>query len=111
MSDIFISYAREDRKNAKVIAEAIEKQGFAVWWDRKIPPGKTFDDVIRQALNIAKCVVVLWSKKSVNSDWVLEEANIGKIRNILVPAKIDPVELPLGFSRMEQLRIPDTMLK
>lgn len=35
------------------------------------------------------------------SDWVKEEANIGKERKILVPAKIDPVDLPLGFGRIQ----------
>jgi phage replication-related protein YjqB (UPF0714/DUF867 family) len=43
MSDIFISYAKEDRGKAKDIAEALKQQGFSVWWDRSILPGETFD--------------------------------------------------------------------
>jgi len=97
MSDIFISYASEDRDRVKPLAKALENQGWSVWWDRTIPPGKTFDQVIEEAINAARCVVVLWSKISIKSDWVKEEANIGKERNILVPARIDPVDLPLGF--------------
>ena len=39
MSDIFISYHSSDRARAKTLTEALEKKGWSVWWDRKIPPG------------------------------------------------------------------------
>jgi hypothetical protein len=63
MSDIFISYAREDRDMAKTLAELFQQQERSVWWDRSIPPGRSFDEMIEEALGAAKCVVVLWSKK------------------------------------------------
>ena len=62
MSDIFISYKREDRPRAKQIAEKLQENGFSVWWDRKIPAGKSFDQVIQKALDEASCIVVLWSE-------------------------------------------------
>jgi len=64
MSDIFISYASEDRERARLLADALSQNGWSVWWDRTIPPGKEFDQVIEEALDAAKCVVVLWSKTS-----------------------------------------------
>ena len=99
MADIFISYADEDRDRAKLLAKALEGQGWSVWWDRIIPPGKSFDQVIQEAITAAKCVVVLWSKESIKSDWVREEATIGKRRQILVPATMvtaqkDPSIMP-----------------
>jgi hypothetical protein len=78
-----------------------------VWWGRTIPPGKTFDQVIQEAIESARCVVVLWSKGSIISDWVKEEANIGKQRKILVPAKIDSVEPPLGFGLIQAADLTD----
>jgi len=89
MIDIFISYAREDRKLAKELAEALKAQGWKVWWDRVIPSGKTFDEVIEQAIDDAKCIVVLWSKISVKSSWVRTEAAEGAERGILVPIQIE----------------------
>jgi hypothetical protein len=66
MSDIFISYARPDRPRAELLARHLEAQGWTVWWDWKIPAGKTFRQVIQTALDEARCVVVLWSAQSIN---------------------------------------------
>ena len=101
MSDIFISYAREDRSRAQELAAVLEGQGWSVWWDRRIPPGRSFDQVIEEALTGAKCVLVLWSRASVGSDWVKTEAAEGLARKILVPAKIEEVNLPLEFRRLQ----------
>ena len=105
MSDVFISYASQDRPRAKLLAEALQLQGWSVWWDRNIPPGKRFDDVIKEALDSAKCIVVLWSQASADSDWVKEEAAEGQRRGILVPALIDDVTIPFGFRRLQAARL------
>jgi formylglycine-generating enzyme required for sulfatase activity len=107
MSDIFISYAKEDRGKAKDIAEALEQQGFSVWWDRSILPGETFDTVIEEALDAAKCVIVLWSKTSVSKEWVRTEASEGKQRGILIPVLIDDVKIPLAFRRIQAADVRD----
>jgi hypothetical protein len=100
MADIFISYASEDRQRAEKLAKRLEEQGWSVWWDRSIRAGQYFDVVIEEAINAAKCVVVLWSKESVKSPWVRDEAFFGKEREIIIPAKIEPVDLPFGFERI-----------
>jgi TIR domain len=101
MSDIFISYAREDREKARAIAAVFEGQGWSVWWDRNIPPGRSFDQVIEEALAAARCVVVLWSKSSATSDWVKTEAAEGLARKILVPVRTEEINLPLEFRRLQ----------
>ena len=107
MSDIFISYSSEDRARAKVLAGELERQGWSVWWDRRIPPGKQFSQVIKEAMDEAKCVIVLWSKESVKSEWVQNEASEGARRKILVPALIDDVEIPFEFRRIQAARLVD----
>ena len=101
MSDIFISYSREDRPRAKLIAEELERRGWSVWWDRIIPAGQVFDDVIEQAIRDAKCIIVLWSSHSVGSRWVRSEASEGADRQILVPVLIEEVPIPLAFKRIQ----------
>jgi hypothetical protein len=97
MSDIFLSYKSEDRAKAQIIAEALEKNGYSVWWDRVIPPGRTFDEVIEEELAAANCMVILWSEESVKSEWVRTEASEGNRRKILIPVLIEDVTPPLAF--------------
>lgn len=107
MSDIFISYARPDRKKAELLANAFSERGWSVWWDREIPPGKAYDEVIENALSSARCVIVLWSEESVSSRWVKTEAAEGAARGILVPALIENVQIPLEFRRIEAAELSD----
>lgn len=107
MAKIFISYANNDRTLAQLLAEVLEKHGWSVWWDRQIPIGKAFDEVIEDALDAAECVIVLWSKESVVSHWVKTEAAEGKERNILIPVLIDDVRVPLEFRRIQTARLID----
>jgi hypothetical protein len=72
-----------------------------VWWDRKIIAGQTFDQVIEHELETAKSVVVLWSKASISSEWVKNEAAVASERGVLVPALIDSVKPPLEFRRKQ----------
>jgi len=104
---IFISYASADRSFAQTLAKALRDEGWSVWWDRVIPPGKTFDAVIEEALDGAKCVVVLWSKSSVASDWVKVEAAEAARRRILIPALIDAATIPLEFRRIQAASLID----
>src|ERR1700683_859042 len=97
MSDIFISYARQDRPRAEKIARALETQGWSVWWDWVIPTGRKFRRVIEEEIHKERCVVVLWSAPSVKSDWVIDEASEGKERGILLPVLIEKVRQPMGF--------------
>lgn len=78
-------------------------------------PGQSFSKVLEEALNSAKCVVVLWSKTSVASDWVQNEAAEGKRRGILVPAFIEDTAPPSSSEESKPLtwwigtKIPQAM--
>ena len=101
MTDIFISYASEDRDRAGRIASMLESCGWSVWWDRKIVVGQAFDKTIEDELEAAKCVIVLWSQVSIDSEWVKNEAAVAADRGVLVPALIDRVKLPIEFRRRQ----------
>ena len=111
MADIFISYASEDRERAKQIAAAFTARGWSVWWDREIPFGKNFDKVIEENLAKAKCVVVLWTRHSVESRWVRAEAAEGVGRDLLLPVVLErDLKLPLEFKRLQAANLADWRL-
>jgi TIR domain len=100
MADIFVSYARDDRAFAEAVARALSRFGWSVWWDRKIPVGMSFSEVIERELESARCVVVVWSHASIASEWVVNEAAEGARRKVLIPIRIEDVRPPFEFRRI-----------
>ncbi|MBT9553551.1 MAG: toll/interleukin-1 receptor domain-containing protein [Hydrogenophaga sp.] len=101
MTDIFLSYTERDRDTARRVAEALGSVGWSVWWDRRIPAGETWRSVLEHALEDMRCMVVLWSTKSVESEWVYEEASEGRRLGKLVPVMIETVRPPAGFREIQ----------
>jgi hypothetical protein len=100
-AEVFVSYAHEDTAVAESIAGRLGKERWSVFWDREIPVGLSWDDIVEKALDAAKCVVVLWSSASRDSEWVRIEANEGAERGILAPALLEDVKIPLRFRRIQ----------
>ena len=107
MSDIFISYAREDKGRVEILAKALQANGWSVWWDPQIPTGKRFDQVIEEALTEARCIIVVWSNHSISSLYVRAEATEGADRQILLPVMIEDVKVPLVFRQIQTARLMD----
>lgn len=101
MADIFLSYAREDRDRAELLAKVLEAHGWSVWWDRRIQAGRSFAEVIEGQLESARCVVVLWTRDSIASTWVQNEATEGERRTVLLPIRLDDVRVPLAFRHLQ----------
>ncbi len=102
-STIFLSYAHADKAKAQRIASALEKSGYVVWWDALIEGGSRFAQSIDEALDKADAVVVLWSKNSIESDWVKDEASHARDRQRLVPISLDGSHPPLGFRQYQMI--------
>lgn len=80
------------------MAEIFATRGYDVWWDVELLPGQRFADEINAVLSNAKAAIVLWTPKAVKSHWVKSEASIALNRDILVPARLESVELPAPFN-------------
>ena len=101
MTDIFLSYTERDRDTARRIAGVLSAAGWTVWWDRRIPAGETWRSVLEDALEHMRCMVVLWSAHSIESEWVYEEASEGRRQGKLVPVMIENVRPPAGFREIQ----------
>ena len=100
MADIFISYKHEDWAAIAPLIKALEFQKFDVWWDDKILPGERIAAAINKILDEVACVIVVWSKRSLGSNWVPDEATYGRDHEILIPVTFDGSEAPLGFQQL-----------
>ena len=105
MSDVFVSYKAEDRARVRPLVEALEADGLAVWWDAHIGGGDEWRDTIARHLDEARCVIVVWSKRSVGPEgrFVRDEATRALRRHAYLPVRIDKVEPPLGFGETQAL--------
>lgn len=100
---VFLSYAHGDQAQAQRLARVLERAGYTVWWDALIEGGTRYAQTIDDALQAADAVLVLWSKKSVESDWVRDEAAQGRDRHRLVPLSLDGTLPPLGFRQIQMI--------
>lgn len=105
MADVFVSYKAEDRRRVRPLVEALQAEGYSVWWDEQIGGGASWRREIEAELNAAKCVIVMWSKRSVGVDgtFVQDEATRAQQRHVYVPVLIDKVQLPIGFGECQAL--------
>lgn len=101
MADVFLSYAREDTARADQVAKGLTAAGLDVFWDNEIPPGTTWADYIEQKLTQCKALIVLWSEHSTKSQWVREEARMGRDKGVLIPVMIDASQPPFGFGEVQ----------
>lgn len=100
MSDIFISYAREDRPLAEALANDLKARGYRVWWDAELVGSDDFYEIILEALNKAKAAIVIWTKASARSRFVRDEARFALHLDKLIAVKdpgLDTIEIPFGF--------------
>jgi hypothetical protein len=105
MADVFLSYSRDDEPKARQLAETLTARRLDMWVDCDIPPGHDFSEVIQHQLDHATCVVVLWSRASIASEYVRDEATAAKERGALVPVLIDDVRPPLGFRQRQVVNL------
>jgi len=107
MSDIFVSYEKSDLPMAETLAQALGESGWSIFYDRTISIGSTWRTAIGKELDNARCVVVLWSMASIDSHWVLDEADDARGRGILIPILIQNVRPPMGFRGIQAGNLAD----
>jgi hypothetical protein len=101
VADVFISYKREDVDAASAVAKAMQRIGLDVFFDAAINVGEQWDERIERELNTARSIIVLWSTRSRDSQWVRNEARIGLRRSILFPCLVEQCEVPVEFSGVQ----------
>jgi hypothetical protein len=120
MTDVFLSYSREDRAIAEAIARELQHLGVDVWWDHELLGGEDYRRRISDILERVRAAIVIWSRRSIESQWVISEAAAARDRKVLVPVTIDGQDPPIDFRALHTTelvswvpgdRLPDNLLK
>lgn len=110
MADIFISYASDDRDQARLLAAMLESEGYTVWWDTSLLSGDNYRTSIMTELGKSRAAIVVWSKNSVGSEWVQSEAGRAHANQKLIPVKVrglDYTDIPLPFDNIHTENLAD----
>ena len=105
MADIFLSYSKSDLKRVEPIVKLLQDGGWTVWWDTALAAGEHWPKTIQREIDLARAVVVVWSKDSIKKDWVYSEASAGLQRGILVPVLLDDVAPPMPFEQIQATKL------
>lgn len=106
--DIFLSYAREDLERVRHLVDAFKKRDCRIIWDLEVRTGKTWTQEIQDAIDRSLCIIIVWSRHSVRSEWVIEEALEAKDKmKEIIPVLLDDVTPPFGFRRLHAANLVD----
>src|ERR1700730_4312181 len=97
MADVFLSYNQTDRPIAQAIAAELQRLGVDVWWDHDLLGGDDFRARIAEVLTRSIVTTVIWSRRSIDSQWVVGEASAARERKTLVPITLDGASPALDF--------------
>ncbi len=101
LTDIFISYKRENLAAVQRVVTGLRGAGLAVWWDQDIAPDAQWEAAIERELNAAKVVIVVWSQASVASENVKAEARRARGQGKLIQVFVEACEPPLFFGERQ----------
>jgi hypothetical protein len=93
MADIFISCVEADSSFVWQLASQLESRGWTVWWDKNFRADADIAAETERERESARWVLVLWTRISVNSPFVLHDANTAYDANKLVQVKASNVQV------------------
>ena len=99
MADVFISYSRENAKEAEHIREVLESNNISCWIDHEdILGGEHFLEVIEKGIDSCRIMLIVLSEDAQNSIWVPKELVIALERRLkIIPYRIEDCQLQGTF--------------
>ena len=95
MKNVFISHSSHDKIIADMIVDSLESEGISSWIaPRDIPGGSNYGASIAKGLRECKILVLVFSKKSNESDAVFREVQMAfDQKKVIIPFRINDVQV------------------
>lgn len=101
---VFLSYAGEDRDEARKIAEALIADGIDTWWaEWSLSAGDSIRQKIDEGLADCTHFVVLLTPTSIDKPWVKTEIDAGFVGKVEARCKFIPLRSNLPVERLTPL--------
>jgi hypothetical protein len=110
MSDVFLSYSRQDIRLMRKVRDSLRAEGLDVWTDENLEPGTPiWQKAIASAIQNARSFVVILSPDANNSEWVTNEISYARAcqrRIFPVLARGEAFEsIPLNLHSVQRIDI------
>jgi hypothetical protein len=94
---IFISYAREDLEEARKVAQALQDEGFCVWFDVEGILSGSWKERVVQSLKKTRAIVMLFTANSLRSEAVRKELDYANRTKVpIIPVELGEVDFTQG---------------
>jgi WD40 repeat protein len=116
MTQVFLSYADEDRATMEKIRNSLRRESITVWTNKTdIQTGEAFEDAINRGIEQADNLVFLLSPESVNSTYCQQELDLAlSLNKRIIPVlvrKTDPDQLPNALRSLQYIDLTDNVLE
>ncbi|MDJ0617332.1 MAG: TIR domain-containing protein, partial [Calothrix sp. MO_192.B10] len=102
MTEVFLSYADEDRETMEKIRRSLRREGITVWTNlTDIQTGEAFNSAINRGIEQADNMVYLLSPDSVNSTYCQQELDLAVSLNKRI--------IPILVRETEEMQVPSAL--
>src|SRR5262245_31225310 len=72
MTEVFISYSKDDRQHVKEVIAGLADRGVNTWWDQYVPSGVPWDEEILRQLGACEAIIVLARNGEIDVNMIAE---------------------------------------
>ncbi len=111
MSDVFLSYASEDKEVMQQVRRILMRHGLTIWTDKTdIKSGTQFQTAIQKGIEGADNLVYFLSRAAVDSEYCQQELTYARsLQKRIIPLRLETVEatsLPTELQGLQYIDLP-----
>ena len=92
---VFVSYSHKDRRFVDELVSYLEREGYDVWYDEKLPLARVWKEGLRKAIKRCGVFLAVVTPNSVESEWCRWELYQAALAHQwIVPVWVEPVSAP-----------------
>lgn len=105
MADICIIYSSADAKAIPPVLEAILKEDWSVWWDRRLVSGD-YRAGITKAIRTSEVLIPVWSRAATDNAHMHDELEIARKAGVtILPVRIHEADAPMSYGSLQVTEI------